>query len=85
MPKRRYNKQTKTIRFSKKIMFVSFAMLVLYTFASFWLAYRSNTVFDSQLTICVFTFLGTECFANAWIKVVEIKYKDNKEQGGTSV
>lgn len=68
------------LRFSKKIMYISFAFLTLYVAASFLLAYRSMTTLDSQLTICVFAFWGTECFSNAWIKVSKIKHQ--KEEKG---
>lgn len=68
-------KKRDPLRFSKKIMYVSFVFLSLYVMADFLLAYRSNTTFDSQLTICVFAFWGTECFSNAWIKVTELKQK----------
>lgn len=66
------------VRFSKKIMYISFAFLTLYVGASFLLAYRSMTTLDSQLTICVFAFWGTECFSNAWIKVTELKHKESE-------
>ncbi|WP_373128047.1 hypothetical protein [Dielma fastidiosa] len=70
------------LRFSKKIMLISFAFLTLYVAASFLLAYRSMTTLDSQLTICVFAFWGTECFSNAWIKVSKIKHqKEEKDDG----
>lgn len=68
------------LRFSKKIMYISFAFLTLYVAASFLLAYRSMTTLDSQLTICVFAFWGTECFSNAWIKVTELKHKESEEK-----
>ena len=68
------------LRFSKKIMYISFAFLTQYVAASFLLAYRSMTTLDSQLTICVFAFWGTECFSNAWIKVTELKHKESEEK-----
>ena len=68
------------LRFSKKIMFISFAFLTLYVAASFLLAYRSMTTLDSQLTICVFAFWGTECFSNAWIKVTELKHQKEEKK-----
>ncbi|HAH93723.1 MAG TPA: hypothetical protein DCM01_07760 [Dielma fastidiosa] len=75
-------KKRDPIRFSKKIMYISFAFLTLYVTASFLLAYRSMTTLDSQLTICVFAFWGTECFSNAWIKVSKIKHlkEENKDE-----
>ena len=70
------------LRFSKKIMYISFAFLTLYVAASFLLAYRSMTTLDSQLTICVFAFWGTECFSNAWIKVTELKHQQEEKKDG---
>lgn len=80
MPRKRRKKKRDPIRFSKKIMYISFAFLTLYVMASFLLAYRSMTTLDSQLTICVFAFWGTECFSNAWIKVTELKHKESEEK-----
>lgn len=79
MPLKWVKKQKRDpIRFSKKIMYISFGFLTLYVMASFLLAYRSMTTLDSQLTICVFAFWGTECFSNAWIKVTELKHKESE-------
>lgn len=73
-------KKRDPIRFSKKIMYISFIFLTLYVMASFLLAYRSMTTLDSQLTICVFAFWGTECFSNAWIKVSKIKHESEEKK-----
>lgn len=73
-------KKRDPLRFSKKIMYISFAFLTLYVGASFLLAYRAMSTMDSQLTICVFAFWGTECFSNAWIKVTELKHKESEEK-----
>ena len=73
-------KKRNPMRFSKRIMYSSFMFLTLYVMASFLLAYRSMSMLDSQLTICVFAFWGTECFSNAWIKVTELKHKESEEK-----
>ncbi|WP_276934073.1 hypothetical protein [Dielma fastidiosa] len=73
-------KKRNPMRFSKRIMYISFMFLTLYVMASFLLAYRSMSMLDSQLTICVFAFWGTECFSNAWIKVTELKHKESEEK-----
>lgn len=85
MPIKWVKKKRDPIRFSKKIMYISFAFLTLYVGASFLLAYRSMATLDSQLTICVFAFWGTECFSNAWIKVTELKQmKEEKKDGNVN-
>lgn len=78
MPIKYYKKECKEVRFSKKIMYISFAFLTVYVIGAFLLAYRSMATLDSQLTICVFAFWGTECFSNAWIKVTELKHKKSE-------
>lgn len=74
-----YVPERKKRKVSNILLAVVVIAIIIYTIASFWLAYVVGVSIDSTLTTCFYTFMGSELFLLAGIKISKVKngYEDS--------
>lgn len=67
-----YVPERKKRKVSNILLAVVVTSIIIYTIASFWLAYVVRISIDSTLTTCFYTFMGSELFLLAGIKTSKV-------------
>lgn len=70
------------IKFNKLVVFVSIAVIILYTIAAILLQKYTMTELSPTLTTCVYAFFGTELLSLAGIKIYDTKCNINNNDIG---
>ena len=69
----KYVPERKKRKVSNILLVVVVMAITAYTVASFWLAYVAGVTIDNTLTTCFYTFMGSELFLLAGIKISKVK------------
>lgn len=68
------------VKFSKVIVTLCIAFMILYTLLHTYLDYVHAVEISPTLTTCVFTFFGTELVSSAMIKIFDKNTTDTKDR-----
>ena len=74
-----YIPERKKRKVSNILLVVVVASIFMYTAASFWLTYVVGMSIDSTLTTCFYTFMGSELFLLAGIKISKVRNSSHDE------